>query len=240
MTFPVKHIEVNGQPLAYLELGEGPLVVCLHGFPDSAYSYELMLPVLAAAGYRVVAPFLRGYYPSGLAVDNDYSIPTVAGDVLGLITALGEERASVIGHDWGAGVGWGMVLAAPARIQTWTALSIPHVGAFADAIESDPEQQEKSAYMAFFRMPGLPETLFTFNGLAMMNAMYAEHLPDTREEYLALFAEPGALTAALNWYRAAGSLASTQIEYRFFLHRFHVARLRSQAFSVAGINAVPD
>jgi pimeloyl-ACP methyl ester carboxylesterase len=204
MTLPVKHIEVNGQPLAYLELGEGPLVVCLHGFPDSAYSYELMLPVLAAAGYRAVAPFLRGYYPSGLAVDNDYSIPAVAGDVLGLITALGEERASVIGHDWGGFSAYTAANIAPERIDKLVVMAVPHMRQGNTSLA----QLKKSWYVMLFQLPWLPERLVRRDNFEFIDQLYRDWSPNWDEAEFALqpvkqaLSAPGGLSAALAYYRA--------------------------------------
>jgi pimeloyl-ACP methyl ester carboxylesterase len=204
MTLPVKHIEVNGQPLAYLELGEGPLVVCLHGFPDSAYSYELLLPVLAAAGYRAVAPFLRGYYPSGLAVDNDYSIPAVAGDLLGLITALGEERASVIGHDWGGFTAYTAANIAPQCIDKLVVMAVPHMRQG----NSSLAQLRKSWYVMLFQLPWLPERLVRRDDFEFIDQLYRDWSPNWDETEFALqpvkqaLSSPGGLSAALAYYRA--------------------------------------
>ena len=102
----------------------------------------------------------------------------------------------------------------PERILTWTSLSIPHIAAFGEAIENDPDQRQRSSYMILFRTPWLPEQLFAFNNLNLMRSvLYAEHKTQQKEEYLALFSEPGAITAALNWYRAAnpGDLTNLQV-----------------------------
>lgn len=204
MSQTLKHIEVNGQSLAYLEQGEGPLVICLHGFPDSAYSYAGMLPVLAAAGYRAVAPFLRGYYPSALAVDNDYSIPTVAGDVLGLITALGEDKASLIGHDWGGFSAYTAANIAPQCIDKLVVMAVPHMHKSNFSLA----QLRKSWYVMLFQLPWLPERLVRRNNFEFIDQLYRDWCPNWDEAAFALepvkqaLSAPGGLTAALAYYRA--------------------------------------
>src|ERR1700741_3439332 len=106
MTDDTKRIEANGLEFAYLEAGAGPLVLLLHGFPDTAYSFSAMLPRLAEAGYHAVAPFQRGYYPTAIPDDGDYSVLTLARDALALIAAFGKQTAVIVGHDWGASSGY--------------------------------------------------------------------------------------------------------------------------------------
>lgn len=186
--------------------GDRGNVILLHGFPESSAMYLPMIPKLARAGYRVVAPDQRGYSPGARPADLDaYRTDNLAADVFAIADAVGFDRFHLVGHDWGAAVGWRMVFDASPRIQSWSALSIPHMGAYAAAIAEDPDQRERSAYLGFLQLPWLPEALFGFNGFAMMrNAVYAEHGAVIVDEYLAIFSEPGALTAAINWYRASG------------------------------------
>jgi pimeloyl-ACP methyl ester carboxylesterase len=100
--FRTGNVTANGVDFHYIELGTGPLVLCLHGFPDNAYTYRYLLPVLADAGFRGVAPFMRGYAPSGRPPDDRYESVLLGQDAVALITALGADRAFVVGHDWGA------------------------------------------------------------------------------------------------------------------------------------------
>ena len=180
-------------------------VILLHGFPESSAMYEPMIPVLARAGYQVVAFDQRGYSPgarpSGVEA---YATGKLVADVFAVADAVGFDTFHLVGHDWGAAVGWQAVFEGSPRIRSWSALSIPHMGAYAAAIQSDADQQERSAYVRFFRLPRLPEMLFSFNGFAMMrSAIYSSHARKTVDEYIAIFSEPGALTAAFNWYRAS-------------------------------------
>ena len=186
--------------------GDRGNVVLLHGFPESSAMYAPMIPALARAGYRVVAPDQRGYSPGARPLGLDaYATEKLAADVFAIADAVGFDRFHLVGHDWGAAVGWLMVFDASPRIRSWSALSIPHMGAYAAAIAEDPDQRERSAYLGFLQLPWLPEALFSFNGFAMMRTgVYSEHGPEIVEEYAAIFSEPGALTAAINWYRASG------------------------------------
>jgi pimeloyl-ACP methyl ester carboxylesterase len=182
--------------------GDG--VILLHGFPVTSAMYEPLLAAAAEGGYRVVAFDQRGYSPGARPAGSEhYAVGDLVGDVLAVADAVGFERFHLVGHDWGSAVGWSLVLAEPERVLSWTALSIPHPEAFRAALNSDPDQQRRSRYFRLFATPWLPEVLFTFNGLALLkSAVYAPMLGSQRDEYLRVFSEPGALTAALDWYRA--------------------------------------
>jgi pimeloyl-ACP methyl ester carboxylesterase len=183
---------------------KGDGVILLHGFPVTSAMWEPLLAAAADAGYRAVAFDQRGYSPDarpeGAA---SYAAPELIDDVMAVADAVGFERFHLVGHDWGSAVGWGVVLRHPERVLTWSSLSIPHPAAFLGALQDDPDQQRRSAYFRLFSTPWVPEIMFTFNGLAGLRAgVYDQMSPAQREEYLRVFAEPGALTAALNWYRA--------------------------------------
>lgn len=185
-------------------------VILLHGFPESSAMWVPIIPALAAAGYQVVAFDQRGYSPGARPESvSDYTMDKLTSDVLGIADAVGFEKFHLLGHDWGSAVGWSLVFQDSSRVQTWTSLSIPHLLAYGEAIQNDPDQQSRSSYILFFMMPWIPEQLFAFNDLGLMrNVMYAEHSSTTIDEYLALFHEPGAISAALNWYRAGGLSAA--------------------------------
>ena len=189
-------------------------VILLHGFPESSAMWAPMIPVLAENGYQVVAFDQRGYSPGARPTEvSSYGGEQLAGDVFAVADAVGFENFHLVGHDWGAGVGWMIVLTDPDRLQTWTSLSIPHLVAYGEAIQSDPDQQSRSAYIGFFQMPWLAETVFTFNRLQILkDTVYAEHHAEIIDEYLAIFSEPGAMTAALNWYRASGGLSQDDLD----------------------------
>jgi pimeloyl-ACP methyl ester carboxylesterase len=138
--------------------GCGPLVLCVHGFPDSANTFQHQFPALVAAGYRVVAPTIRGYEPSSQPKNGDYQIEELAGDVIAWIDHLGEEKVHLVGHDWGAVMAYVACARAPARFHSLTTLGIPHPARFTRAgIRKLPTQLLKSWYMLFFQLPALPE-----------------------------------------------------------------------------------
>ena len=180
-----------------------PLVILLHGFPvTSAMWIDLMQP-LADEGFRVVAFDQRGYSPGARPEDIDaYRVRLLTDDVFAVADAVGAERFHLVGHDWGAAVGWSVVMSQPQRLISWTGLSIAHPQAFQEALENDPDQQARSGYFAFFQTPWLPETVFTFNGLGLLRGAYQGMSDEKIEEYMAVFSEPGAMSAGLNWYRA--------------------------------------
>src|SRR5262245_26717623 len=119
-------VTANGLKFAYLEQGSGPLVLLLHGFPDTAHTWEHVLPKLAQAGYRAVAPFTRGYHPTELSPDNKYDTDTLASDAIALVDALGGAPAILVGHDWGASAAYGAVGMAPDKFRLLVTLAVPH------------------------------------------------------------------------------------------------------------------
>lgn len=122
----LEHVTANGLRFAYLTEGTGPLVLLVHGFPDTAYTWDRAIPALAAAGFRAVAPFTRGYYPTEIPTDGTYDTETLAGDILALIDALGERSAVVVGHDWGASAAYAAAAMAPEKVRLLVTLAIPH------------------------------------------------------------------------------------------------------------------
>jgi pimeloyl-ACP methyl ester carboxylesterase len=187
---------------------EQPLVILLHGFPVTSAMWTDLIGPLADAGYRVVAFDQRGYTP-GVRPEaiSDYAVPQMVADVFAVAEAIGDERFHLVGHDWGAGVGWATVLADQSRVISWTALSIAHPAAFQAALENDPDQQSRSGYFALFQMPTVPETLFGFNDFTVLKGAYSGMSAAKIEEYINVLSEPGALSGALNWYRAMGESA---------------------------------
>lgn len=179
-------------------------LLLLHGFPETSIMYEPLIAAASRAGYRVVAFDQRGYSPGARPEGrSSYTTDQLVADALAVADAAGFNQFHLVGHDWGAGIGWQLAYDAPERLLTYTALSIPHVAAFGAALAEDPEQQSRSSYMAFFWLPWLPEQTFAINDLAALRGLYAEHPDHHLNEYLAVFSEPGAMTGALNWYRAS-------------------------------------
>jgi pimeloyl-ACP methyl ester carboxylesterase len=179
-------------------------LLLLHGFPETSIMYVPLIDAASQAGYRVVAPDQRGYSPGARPAGRSaYHSAQLMADALAIADAVGFDRFHLVGHDWGAAVGWQLAFDSPERLLSYSALSIPHVAAFGAALAANPEQQERSAYMGFFRLPWLPEQIFAVNDFAVLRTLYTDHPATELEEYLAVFSEPGALTGALNWYRAS-------------------------------------
>ncbi|MEU5693443.1 alpha/beta fold hydrolase [Actinosynnema sp. NPDC020468] len=179
---------------------DGPEVLLLHGFPEFALEWEHQLHALADAGHRAVAYDQRGYSP-GVRPDEEsqYRLEHAVGDVFAVADSLGWQRFHLVGHDWGAAVAWIAAAERPDRVRTLSAVSVPHPAAFGAALRDDPEQQQASRYMAMFRQPAPgPEQAILARGALDLPGVPADHLA----EYLRRLAEPGALTGALNWYRA--------------------------------------
>lgn len=205
MTEPtVEHITANGVDFAYLDAGEGPLVLCLHGYPDTPYSYDALSARLVAEGYRVVAPFMRGYAPTGLAPDGQYGGLTLGEDVIALLDALGAPTARLVGHDWGAFAVYLACNMAPARFEQAVTLAIAHPR----ALGFDPRLFIKAWHFLFYQLPWLPEWWLSRRDFAAIDAIWRRWSPTTDfppEETAAVkavFREPGALKAALGYYRA--------------------------------------
>lgn len=207
-------VRANQIDFAYLTQGEGPLVLCLHGFPDTAYSYRALLPVLAAAGYRVVAPFMRGYAPTSLAPDGDYSLAALAQDALALLDAFEAERAIVIGHDWGGYAAYLAANLAPRRIAKLIVGCIPH-------LHDTPfrfVQLRRSWYVIFFQLPQVAELFARRHDFALIDKLYADWSPRWRvpmaeiEAVKASLRRPGGLEAAIGYYRAFVRQSRVQFE----------------------------
>lgn len=202
-----RHIRANGIDFAYLERRpareDAPLALCLHGFPDSAHSFDAMLPVLAEAGYHAVAPFMRGYFPSGLAPDGDYAVTTLARDALALIGAFGRRDAVLIGHDWGGFAAYTAANLAPEKIRRLVVMAVPHMGATRNSLA----QLRRSWYVWFFQLPRLPEKLVPRNDFAFIDRLYRNWSPNWDAEEFRLepvkraLRVPGGLQAALGYYR---------------------------------------
>jgi pimeloyl-ACP methyl ester carboxylesterase len=201
---------VNGVRLHYVAAGSGPPVLLLHGFPEFWYSWRHQIPVLAAAGFRVLAPDLRGYNlsdkPKGI---HHYRLDCLADDVLGLIRQAGHERAAVVGHDWGGVIAWWLAMQRPQAVQRLAVLNAAHPAAYLRELRT-LSQLLKSWYVFFFQLPWLPELVVRRGNFADIERklrrepVHPGAFSDADiEHYKQALARPGALTAALNYYRAA-------------------------------------
>ncbi|MCI0828367.1 MAG: alpha/beta hydrolase [Chloroflexi bacterium] len=206
-----KQITTNGINLHVAQDGpsKGRLVILLHGFPEFWYGWREQIPFFAAAGYRVWAPDQRGYNlsdkPEGIAA---YKLDELAADVIGLIDAAGQEKAFVVGHDWGAAVAWWVAAKYPERVARMVVINVPHMSVMKRHVRRSFTQMRRSRYVLYFQLPWLPERLARQkNWEAPAQAMMGSSRPGTFTEtdldaYRRAWSQPRAYTSMLNWYRA--------------------------------------
>ena len=204
-------LPANGLQFHALAAGptDGPLLLLLHGFPETSHCWSRHIGPLAAAGFRVVAPDQRGIglssKPAGIAA---YRIDRLAADIVGLVRALGRDRAQVVGHDWGGAVTWHLAEHHADVVERVAIIDAPHAAVFTQYLRSHPSQLAKSWYMAFFQLPWLPEALLgadDFRRLAdalLATSRPGAFTPGDLATYREAWRQPGALTGMLNWYRA--------------------------------------
>jgi pimeloyl-ACP methyl ester carboxylesterase len=188
-------VEIDDVGLEVSSQGSGPAVLLLHGFPDTHQVWRHQLPALTAAGFRTIAPDLRGFGASDRP--GEYGVRSHVGDLLGLLDRLDVPAAHVVGHDWGAAIGWALAALAPDRVRSLAALSVGHPAAFARA---GLVQREKSWYMLLFQFEGVAEQWLSADDFANLRE-WSGH-PDV-DSVVTQLAAPGALTAALGIYRAS-------------------------------------
>jgi epoxide hydrolase 4 len=198
----------GGVRLHYVEAGEGPLVVLLHGFPEFWYSWRHQIGPLAEAGYRVIAPDMRGYNLSDKPKSwRAYDTSLLADDIAGLIRSFGEQSADVVGHDWGAAVAYSVAMFRPEVVKRLAILNVPHPVRMLEGFRTF-KQLRKSWYMFFFQIPKLPELLFardsfSFGKRSLRADSKKAFTDEDLERYAEAWAQPGALSAMINYYRAA-------------------------------------
>jgi len=206
------YIETNGIRLHVVQAGpqSGTPVVLLHGFPEFWYCWRLQIPALVEAGCRVIMPDQRGYNlsdkPKGVKA---FSMDELVNDVIGLIDALGYEKVNLVGHDWGAAVAWVLANQHPERLHRLGILNMPHPEVMKRFLKRDLEQLRRSWYIFFFQLPWLPEAVMSAQdwrgmvrallGSGRIQAFTNEDI----EKYKEAWSQPGAMTAMINWYRAA-------------------------------------
>ena len=189
---------------------DGRVVVLLHGFPEFWHGWRKQIEPLAAAGFRVIVPDQRGYNlsskPAGMAA---YAIRELVSDVIAMADQLGQEKIFLAGHDWGAAVAWSAALLHPERIAKLAIVNVPHPSVMRRFIYTRLRQTLRSWYIFFFQIPWLPEALFSAFDFRMgRRALAGSSRPGTftgedLAQYRAAWSQPGALTAMINWYRAA-------------------------------------
>jgi pimeloyl-ACP methyl ester carboxylesterase len=183
---------------------DGPVVVLLHGFPQHNDSWDAVIDRLTAAGYRCLAPNQRGYSAGARPTRRrDYRTAELVADVRALIDASGARQVHLVGHDWGAAVAWAAAAEMPELLATVSPVSVPHPAAFIKSF-TNSRQGLASWYMFFFQLPGVPEWSMRWRNGTMMSKLLqqAGQTPAAAERDAQAMSEPGALTAAINWYRA--------------------------------------
>lgn len=197
-------LRVNELSFHVVDEGQGSPVLLLHGFPDSSMLWRHQIPALVAAGHRVIAPDLRGFGESDRPEEvSAYRLDLLVQDVLGILAARGLRRVGVVGHDWGAALGWALGIAAPETVDRLAVLSVGHPAAyFTDQIR----QRELAWYMLFFQFAGVAEDALRRDDWALLR-LFLRGAGDL-DRYLVDLDRPGALTAGLNWYRANFSAAT--------------------------------
>jgi len=199
-------VRANGIEFAYIEEGDGPLVLLLHGYPDVAQTWTHQMHALSAAGYRAVAPNSRGYPPTEIPENGYYDAATLANDVVGLIDELAGEPCYFIGHDWGAATGYRAVAAHQDHFKRVAMLAIPHPLTLVTVLLSSPDQIRSRFHFWFFQMMGMAEAALRMNDYAMIDWLWKFWSPKLDEpEHRALvkkaLSQPGALEASLAYYR---------------------------------------
>jgi pimeloyl-ACP methyl ester carboxylesterase len=201
------YADIGDVHLHYVEAGEGPLIVLLHGFPEFWYGWRLQIQPLAAAGFRVVAPDMRGYNlssrPDGVAA---YDIEKLADDIRGLVHERGAESALLVGHDWGGSVAWATAMNHPEVVDRLAILNAAHPRKLSQGLHH-PDQLRRSWYFFFFALPELPEAVVHADNWHFfrhfLHDAHPAYSPEEIERYVEAWSQPGAATGMINYYRAS-------------------------------------
>jgi pimeloyl-ACP methyl ester carboxylesterase len=205
-TFAQGTVAANGLEFHYLEAGEGPLVLLLHGFPDNAHTWSHQLAALAEAGFHGVAPFMRGYPPTDIPVDGRYDLEALAADIAGLVEALGDGPAYVAGHDWGGIATTAAMAYRPDHLRAAAVMATNHPVRFLSFTEH-PEQVQHAFHFWFFQVNGWADAAVRHNDLALVDHLWSFWSPSLTDpdhiaQVKATLRVPGAVEAALGYYRA--------------------------------------
>jgi len=204
-----EYIETNGIKMHYVTKGSGKLVVLLHGYPEFWYSWRHQIPAIGSDKFKVVAPDLRGYgktdKPEGV---ENYKLSILVQDILGLIKGLGEEKAVIVGHDWGGSIAWYFAQTLPEHTEKLIIINGPPILALQKEIASNPEQRKRSTYIVFFQQKDVPEQKLSANNYSELKSRLKNHpvkkdlfSEEDLEKYVEALKLP-ALSCALNYYRA--------------------------------------
>jgi len=210
------YAEIGDQRLHYVEAGDGPLIVLLHGFPEFWYGWRLQIQPLAAAGFRVVVPDMRGYNLSSKPADvHAYDIDQLTGDIRGLIEERGAPSAQLAGHDWGGSVAWATAMKYPEVVERLAILNAAHPRKLMQGLHH-PDQLRKSWYFFFFALPELPESVVHANDWHFFRHFLRDaspaYPPEEIERYVEAWSQPGAATGMINYYRSSVRTPPKQAE----------------------------
>jgi pimeloyl-ACP methyl ester carboxylesterase len=240
----IEEISANGMTFQCRTCGienSGEPVILMHGFPETSHMWQELMMLLATKGYRCLAPDLRGYSPGARPKDiKSYGIDKIASDIIALADSVGFQKIQLIGHDWGAACGWTVVELYPDRVNSWSALSVPHMKAWDNARKTDEEQKKKGWYIKLFQFPRIPEFGFGYilkiKGLP--NKLYKYSSPEEVKEYIKVFKTKDAREAVINWYRANKELP---IRYgNVNIPTLHIWGNEDIAFGRSGIKATKN
>jgi epoxide hydrolase 4 len=202
------YAEIGEQRLHYVEAGEGPLIVLLHGFPEFWYAWRRQIEPLAAAGFRVVAPDTRGVNlsskPDGVGA---YNVNQLAADIRGLIQERGAEKAMLVGHDWGGTIAWATAMQHPEVVDRLAIVNAAHPRKLSQGLQHHPDQLRRSWYFFFFDLPDLPEAVVHANHWHFfrhfLRDAHPAYTPEEIERYVEAWSQPGASTGMINYYRSS-------------------------------------
>ena len=201
------YADIGDVRLHYVEAGEGPLVVLLHGFPEFWYGWRLQIKPLAEAGFRVVAPDMRGYNlssrPKGVKA---YETDRLTADIRGLIQERGGKSAQLVGHDWGGSVAWATAMNHPEVVDRLAILNAAHPRKLSQGLHH-PSQLRKSWYFFFFNLPDLPESVVRADHWHFfrhfLHDAHPAYTPEEIDRYIEAWSQPGAATGMINYYRSS-------------------------------------
>lgn len=215
----VEELEITTGEMTFRALAAGPdtgrLVLLLHGFPQTSRSWLATLDALAGAGYRAVAFDQRGYSPGARPEPVEhYAMAHLVADVIAVADDIGGHEFDLVGHDWGGAVAWHVAGQYASRVRSLTVVSTPHPAAFRRALSGElgGDQPQRSWYMEFFQKPDEPEQVLLGDGGAALRSLYTGVPDDAVDHYVSELSQPGALTAALNYYRAVPPAPPPQAE----------------------------
>ena len=180
------------------------VIILLHGFPETSRMWEKSMDYFVSNGFYVIAPDQRGYsFGARPNFIKDYSIDKLAIDIIQISEKLNVNNFHLIGHDWGAAVGWYLTAKQPKKIKSFTSLSVPHLNAFSNSLKNNSDQKYKSYYMLLFQIRYLPEFVLKLFNFKILRAIWGKHEAREVQSYINTFKEKNALSSAINWYRAS-------------------------------------